>query len=99
MGNFGCCLILVLGELKMSFFSFRSPFLNMLSFGFINYWLMNSIELENRFLEYGIYRKRGMGSILRQREREMLFIIQLYKHGCLPLLLLYVIIGESSTEE
>ena len=35
----------------------------------------------------------------REREREMLFIIHIYKHGCLPLLLLYVIIGESSTEE
>ena len=76
MGNFGCCLILVFGELKMSFFSFRSPFLNMLSFGFINYWLMNWTEIENRFLEYGIYRKRGW-VVYYDREREMLFIIHI----------------------
>ena len=60
---------------------------------------MNWTELENRFLEYGIYRKRGMGSILRPRERERCYSLYIYKHGCLPLLLLYVIIGESSTEE
>ena len=45
------------------------------------------------------YIEKGGWVVYYDREREMLFIIHIYKHGCLPLLLLYVIIGESSTEE
>ena len=59
---------------------------------------MNWTELENRFLEYGIYRKGGW-VVYYDRERERCYSLYIYKNGCLPLLLLYVIIGESSTEE
>ena len=45
------------------------------------------------------YIEKGEWVVYYDRERERCYSLYIYKHGCLPLLLLYVIIGESSTKE